>query len=232
MAKRLVRAKHKIKAARIPYRVPAAADLPERLHSVLSVVFLIYNTGADDPSAGLLALMLLNESRQPARLQDESVVLLRDQDRTKWDHSLIDEGHTIVRACLRRNQPGPYQLQAAIQAVHCGAAPFEATDWHQIVTLYDHLLSFMPTPVVALNRAIAVGECDGPAVALAALDAIAPDLDTYHLLHAARGTTLHRLGRADEARAAYEQAAELATTDSDRRFLQRQVRQLDEERSS
>ena len=251
MAKRLVRAKYKIKAAKIPYRVPADADLPGRLGSVLSVVYLIYNTGVDDPervalrsdalrlaralvalmpdepeAAGLLALMLLSESRVPARTSDGDLVLLRDQDRTRWDRTMIEEGHAIVRDCLRRDQPGPFQLQAAIQAVHCDAESFEATDWHQIVALYDHLFSVMPTPVVALNRAIAIGESEGPGAALTALDTIAPDLDDYHLMHAARGTTLSRLGQLDAARAAYERAAQLATKESDRRFLALQIEAL------
>ncbi len=254
MAKRLVRAKYKIKAAKIPYRVPAEADLAERLRSVLSVVYLIYNTGVDDPrraslrsdavrlsralvelmpdeseAAGLLALVLLSESRVPARTAEGALVLLRDQDRTKWDRTMIEEGHAIVRACIRRDQPGPFQLQAAIQAVHCDADSFDATDWPQIVALYDHLYSLMPTPVVALNRAIAVGEIEGPGAALSALDAIAPDLDDYHLLHAARGTTLRRLGQRDAARSAYERAAHLAATEADRRFLAQQIEELAED---
>jgi RNA polymerase sigma-70 factor (ECF subfamily) len=253
MAKRLVRAKYKIKAAKIPYRVPGEADLPERLRSVLSVVYLIYNTGIDDTerstlrseairlaralvelmpdepeAAGLLALMLLSESRVPARTAEGDLVLLRDQDRTKWDRTMIEEGHAIVRACIRRDQPGPFQLQAAIQAVHCEADSFEATDWHQIVALYDHLFSVMPTPVVALNRAIAIGESEGPGAALTALDAIAPDLDNYHLMHAARGSTLRRLGQRDAAKAAYERAAHLAATETDRRFLAQQIEELAE----
>ena len=253
MAKRLVRAKYKIKAANIPYRVPAGADLPQRLRSVLSVLYLIYNTGADDPeraslrsealrlaralvalmpdepeAAGLLALMLLSESRMPARTAEGALVLLRDQDRTKWDRTMIEEGQGIVRACIRRGKPGPFQLQAAIQAVHCDADSFDATDWTQIVALYDHLLSVMPTPVVELNRAIAIGEIEGPGAALTALDAIAPDLDNYHLMHAARGTTLRRLGQRDAAMAAYERAAHLAATEADRRFLTQQIEELAE----
>jgi RNA polymerase sigma-70 factor (ECF subfamily) len=183
----------------------------------------------DEPeAAGLLALMLLSESRGPARKAEGAFVLLRDQDRTKWDRTMIQEGHTIVRACIRRDQPGPFQLQAAIQAVHCDADTFEATDWHQIVALYDHLFSVMPTPVVALNRAIAVGEIAGPDAALIALDAIAPDLDSYHLMHAARGTALRRLGQRDAARAAFERASDLAATEADRRFLARQIEELAE----
>ena len=253
MAKRLVRAKYKIKAAGIPYRVPSEADLPERLRSVHSVLYLIYNAGLntldraslrvdamrlartlvelmpDEPeSAGLLALMLLSESRVPARAADDALVLLRDQDRALWDREMIDEGQAIVRACIRRDQPGPYQLQAAIQAVHCDAASYEATDWRQIVALYDHLLLHMRTPVVALNRAIAVGETDGPRVALIHIDAIAQDLDTYHLMHAARGAMLRRLGRGAAARAAFERATDLAATESERRFLQQQIDTLAE----
>ncbi len=254
MAKRLVRAKYKIKAAKIPYRVPAEADLPERLRSVLSVVYLIYNTGVDDPeraslrseairlaralvelmpdepeAAGLLALMLLSESRVSARTAESALVLLRDQDRTKWDHTMIEEGQAIVRACIRRDQPGPFQLQAAIQAVHCDADSFKATDWPQIVALYDHLFSVMPTPVIALNRAIAIGETEGPAASRTAPGAIAPDLDNYPRMPAARGSTLHRRGRRDAAKTAYERAAHRAVTEADRRFLAQQIEGLAED---
>jgi RNA polymerase sigma-70 factor (ECF subfamily) len=159
-------------------------------------------------------------------------VLLRDQDRAKWERALITEGQAIVRTCIRRNQPGPFQLQAAIQAVHCNAASFEATDWRQIVALYDHLFSLLPTPVVALNRAIAIGETEGPGAALAALDAIAVQLDSYHLMHAARGTMLRRLGYQEAAKAAFERAAQLAATEAERRFLAQQIEALTEEERS
>ncbi len=251
MAKRLVRAKYKIRAARIPYRVPEAADLPARLASVLSVLYLIYNAGLDGPerapmrseairlaralvelmphepeATGLLALLLLSESRAPARMAERELVLLRDQDRTTWNRSMIEEGQAHVRACIRRGRPGPYQFQAAIQAVHCDAASFEATDWRHIVQLYDRLLAVMPTPVVELSRAIAVAEVQGPGPALATLDAIAPHLESYHLLHATRATMLRRLKRRDEARAAFDRAVDLATTAAERRFIGRQIEDL------
>lgn len=249
MAKRLVRAKHKIRVAGIPYRVPEPDELPNRLRAVLSVLSLIYNTGADDPArselrpeaihlarvlavllpgepeaAGLLALLLLAESRVPARWQDGEPVLLADQDRGRWDRELIAEGHRIVHGCIRRDRPGPFQLQAAIQAVHCAATSFLDTDWAQIVTLYDHLHALTPTPVVALNRAIAVGEALGPRRAVAELDRLAPDLDGFHLWHAARATFLRRLGD-PAADAAFERAIALAPTDHDRRLLARSARQ-------
>lgn len=254
MAKRLVRAKYKIKAAKIPYRVPSDADLPQRLGPVLSVVYLIYNTGGDDEKraalrteairlarslaqlmpdepevAGLLALLLLNESRMPARLDDGEVVLLSDQDRTLWDKELIAEGHALVRACIRRGQPGSFQLQAAIQAVHCNAGEFGDTDWDQIVTLYDRLMVYAPTPVVALNRAIAVGESRGAADALQLLDDLAGRLKTYHLFHATRGTLLRRLGEHELAKDALLRALQLASSEIDQRFLERQIADLSDE---
>ena len=243
MAKRLVRAKHKIKAAHIPYRVPSEAELPERLRPVLAVLYLTYNAGTEGPSGddlrheairlarairglmpdeaevtGLLALLLLTESRWPARYSSGgALILLRDQDRSLWDRALIEEGHAFVRGCLRRNQPGPYQIQAAINAVHADAESFEATDWSQILALYDQLLAMTPTPVVAMNRAIALGEVRGPGAALDVLDSL--DLGEYHLFHAARADLLRRLGRHDEASQAYALAAALAPTGAERAFL-------------
>jgi RNA polymerase sigma-70 factor, ECF subfamily len=243
MAQRLARAKRKIKAARIPYRVPEEHELPERLRPVLAVVYLVYNAGMISPAepdlcseairlartlatlmpdepevAGLLALLLLTESRRASRTRpDGSLVLLGEQDRTRWDRALIEEGQAIVRQCVRRNQPGPYQLQAAINAVHADAATLEQTDWSQIVVLYDQLLSVTPTPVVALNRAIAIGEVQGAAAALALVEEL--DLDNYHPFHATRADLLRRLGRNSEAAAAYEQAAAMAPTDAERDFL-------------
>jgi RNA polymerase sigma-70 factor, ECF subfamily len=245
MARRLVRAKHKIKAAHIPYRVPEAHELPDRLRPVLAVVYLVYNAGLSGPAAaglcaeairlarvlaalmpdepevaGLLALLLLTESRRPSRTRPNgSLVLLGEQDRTRWDRALIHEGQAILRRCLRRNQPGPYQLQAAINAVHADALTVGQTDWPQIVALYDQLLAAAPTPVVALNRAIAIGEVQGPAVALALVDEL--DLDSYCPFHATRADLLRRLGRHREAAAAYQRAAALAPTDAEQDFLRR-----------
>jgi RNA polymerase sigma-70 factor (ECF subfamily) len=168
--------------------------------------------------AGLLALLLLTESRRASRTRaDGSLVLLGDQDRTRWDQALIAEGQAILRRCLRRNQPGPYQLQAAINAVHADARTLQQTDWPQILALYDQLLSVAPTPVVALNRAVAVGEVHGPAAALALVEEL--DLDNYHLFHATRADLLRRLGRHREAAAAYRRGAAMAPTDAERAFL-------------
>jgi RNA polymerase sigma-70 factor, ECF subfamily len=243
MAQRLVRAKRKIKAAHIPYRVPEDHELPDRLRPVLAVVYLLYNAAVSRPTeqdlcseairlarvlatlmpgepevAGLLALLLLTESRRASRTRpDGSLVLLGEQDRRRWDRALIEEGQAIVCRCLRRNQPGPYQLQAAISAVHSDAAAVEETDWPQIVALYDQLLAVAPTPVVALNRAIAVAEVQGAASGLALVEAL--DLDGYHPFHAARADLLRRLGRDAEAASAYQRAAALAPTDAERDFL-------------
>jgi RNA polymerase sigma-70 factor (ECF subfamily) len=243
MAQRLARAKRKIKAARIPYRVPEGHELPDRLRPVLAVVYLVYNAGLSSPAepclcseairlaktlatlmpdepevAGLLALLLLTESRRASRTRpDGSLALLGEQDRRRWDRALIEEGQAIVRRCLRRNQPGAYQLQAAINAVHADAPTIEQTDWSQIIVLYDQLLAIAPTPVVALNRAIAIGEVHGADTALALVDEL--NLDNYHPFHATRADLLRRLGRNSEAAAAYERAAAMAPTDAERDFL-------------
>lgn len=249
MARRLGRAKYKIAAANIPYRVPVAADLSARVGSVLSVLYLIYNAGTDDldagrslrqeairlarsltallpgeaDAAGLLALLVLNESRVPARTADGAGVLLRHQDRSLWDRGLINEGHRIVRICVATDQPGPFQLQAAIQAVHCHAGSFGDTDWAQIVELYDHLLAIAPSPVVAMNRAIANGELNGPQVALDELGPLESSLTSYAFWHAARAFVLRELGRDVEAGKAFRRAEDCATSERDRTFFADQV---------
>ncbi|MBT8160825.1 MULTISPECIES: RNA polymerase sigma factor [Arthrobacter] len=255
MAQRLVRAKAKIRDARIPYRIPSGAELPARLSSVLAVAYLIFNEGyaassgtglvredlcreairlgrlivdlmPDEPEAkGLLALMLLLDARRRARTgPDGGLVLLADQDRSLWNSELIAEGQSLVRQCLKRNMPGPYQIQAAINAVHGDAATLEETDWRQVLALYEQLLAVEPTPVVALNRAIALAEVDGPAAGLAAVERL--ELGSYYLFHAVKAELLRRLGRTKEAAAAYLEARERTDNDAERSFLEARAKAL------
>ncbi len=262
MGRRITRAKAKIKAARIPYRVPSAQDLPERVSGVLTVLFLVFNEGYlatgpgtdpvrhdltaeairltrlihtlmtdDGEVAGLLALMLLTEARRTARVSASGeLVTLGEQDRGAWDAALVAEGHRLVRerlaAAAAGVAPGRYQILAAINAVHTSARDVRDTDWSQVVALYDQLVRLDPSPIVALNRAIAVAEVDGPEVALAAVDRLEDKLASYHAYHAARADLLRRLGRSQKSRAAYDKAIELAGNSAEIAYLTRRRDQL------
>ena len=260
MGQRITRAKGKIAAARIPYRVPSARDLPARITGVLAVLFLVFNEGylatgpdtdpvradltaeairltrlirallpEDGEVAGLLAVMLLTEARRPARVSaDGELVPLGEQDRGAWDDALIEEGHRLVRERLDSGvAPGRYQLLAAINAVHTDARDARDTDWSQVVALYDQLVRLDPSPIVALNRAIAVAELEGPHVALATIDRLGDALDGYHAFHATRAELLRRLGRREESRAAYDRAIALAGNTAETAYLSRRRDELD-----
>jgi RNA polymerase sigma-70 factor, ECF subfamily len=254
MAQRITRAKKKIAAAKVPYLVPEAVDLPERLGAVLAVLFLVFNegylaTGDGDPVraeltaeairltrilrlllpeepevTGLLGLLLLIESRREARVRNRQLVPLAEQDRAGWDRALIVEGHALVRECLAINRPGRYQILAAINAVHTDASTASHTDWSQVVALYDQLIRIDPSPIVGLNRAVAVAELDGPEVGLALVDGL--PLTGYHAWHAARADLLRRLGRSTEAKEAYDAAITATENSAERAYLSRKRGEL------
>jgi RNA polymerase sigma-70 factor (ECF subfamily) len=254
MGQRITRAKNKISAAKVPYRVPEAADLPVRLGGVLAVLFLVFNEGylstgdgdpvraeltaeairlarilrqllPDEPEVtGLLGLMLLTDARREARVRNGQLVSLAEQDRAGWDPRLIAEGHDLVRQCLAINRPGRYQVLAAINAVHTDAPSAADTDWSQVVALYDQLTRLDPSPIVALNRAVAVAELDGPDVALALVDRL--PLTDYHAWHAARADLLRRLGRGVEAKEAYDAAISATQNSAERAYLGRRRGEL------
>jgi RNA polymerase sigma-70 factor (ECF subfamily) len=260
MAQRLVRAKHKIRDARIPYAVPETKDMAERVEAVLTVIYLVFNEGyaatrgaslvrtdlcaeairlgrlvvslmgtqAPTEAKGLLALMLLHDARREARIDEEGdIIVLEEQDRSLWNREQIAEAQPLIGEALR-GAPGPFSLQAAIAAVHCLAARAQDTDWEQIVGLYDELSRLQPSPIVSLNRAVAVAMRDGPRRGLVLIDELsaANDLDNYHLLHAARADLLRRLGLRGEAAKDYRRALELATNESEKRYLERRLREV------